>query len=135
MLKLLKALCGTEEAAKLWYSHFRATLESCGYVKSELGKCAFHRASGDGTAASVATHVDDGLALAESAQGLHTLLESLCRSFEGKLTHTLGRVRTYLGVRVTQYSGCATVDMTSYTGDTCSEYEVLGVRTVPAGTD
>ena len=135
VLKLLKALYGTKEAAKLWYNHFKGILESYGYIKSELDKCVFHKTNDDGTLASILIHVDDGIVLADNMKDLDLLLQNLNRSFEGKFTHTIGKVHKYLAMRITQYDGYVIIDMTNYIDDICSEYEVLGMRKVPADTD
>jgi len=134
VLKLLKALYGTKEAAKLWYNHFRDILESYGYVKSELDQCVFHKIN-DEEKASIMIHVDDGIVLAENVKELDLLLQNLNGSFEGKFTHTLGKIHKYLGMRITQYNGYVIVDMTTYIDDICTEYDVHGMRKVPADTD
>jgi hypothetical protein len=57
--------------------------------------------TGTGTVASIMIHVDDGIVLAENTDDLHYLLERLDRSFDGKFTHTLGKVHKYLGMCIT----------------------------------
>ena len=64
MMRLLKALHGTKEAAKVWYSHFSGTLLEYGYRKSELGKCVLHKEESDGSKSTCVTHVDGGSVMA-----------------------------------------------------------------------
>ena len=47
VMRLLKALYGTKEAAKLWYDHFSNILLEYGYRKSELDKCVFYKDEDD----------------------------------------------------------------------------------------
>jgi hypothetical protein len=80
-------------------------------------------------------HVDDGIVLAENNDDLQSLLARLDRSFDGKFTHTLGKVHKYLGMCITQYKGYVIIDMTNYIDDICADYEVHGMKSVPADPD
>jgi len=135
ILKLLKALYGTREAAKLWYEHFKDILISYDYRMSEMDKCVFHKIKQDGSLSTIMIHVDDGIVTASDENDLFELSKRLDESFEGRYTFTLGKIHHYLGMLITQKNGYVIITMEKYTRDLIDEFEVTGERRVPADTD
>jgi len=137
ILKLLKALYGTREAAKLWYDHFKGILESYGYKVSEMDKCVFYKANADGTGKSILLlHVDDGLVFADNDDILQQLVVQLDKSFEGKFTWNIDDpIKEYLGMQMEQSPGQIKLTMEKYINDLCLEYKISTNRRVPANSD
>jgi hypothetical protein len=137
ILKLLKALYGTREAAKLWYDHFKGILESYGYKVSEMDKCVFYKANADGTGKSILLlHVDDGLVFADNDDILQQLVAQLDKSFEGKFTWSIDDpIKEYLGMQMEQSPGQVKLTMDKYIEDLCKEYNITTNRRVPANSD
>jgi hypothetical protein len=135
IMRLLKALYGTKEAAKLWYNHFSSILIDYGYRKSELDKCVFHKDEEDKERSTCMIHVDDGIVLASDPVILAILYSKLNETFEGKFTYTIGKVHRYLGMQIFITNGNVLFTMTEYIKDICEEYQVTGTKRVPADPD
>lgn len=137
VLKLLKALYGTREAARLWYDHFKDILVSYGYKVSELDKCVFYKNNKDGTEKSIILlHVDDGLVIADNKEILLQLVKQLDASFEGKFTWSISdSIMEYLGMQMEQSPGQIKLTMEKYINDLCTEYKISTNRRVPANSD
>jgi hypothetical protein len=137
ILKLLKALYGTREAAKLWYDHFQGILQSYGYKVSDLDKCVFYKYNEDGSQKSIILlHVDDGLVIADNKDILLQLVKQLDQSFEGKFTWNIDDpIKEYLGMQMEQSPGQVKLTMEKYIDDLCKEYKINTNRRVPANSD
>ena len=135
VMRLLKALYGTKEAAKLWYNHFSGILIEYGYRKSELDKCVFHKDEEDKQRSTCMIHVDDGIVLSSDPTILAILYSKLNNTFEGKFTYSIGKVHRYLGMQIFITDGNVLFTMTEYIKDICEEYEVTGTKRVPADPD
>ena len=134
-MRLLKALYGTKEAAKLWYTHFSAILREYGYRKSELDQCVFHKDEEYKERSTCMIHVDDGIVLSSDPVILAILYSKLNDTFEGKFTYTIGKIHRYLGMQIIITDGNVLFTMTEYIKDICAEYEVTGMKRVPADPD
>ena len=135
LVKLDKALYGCIESSKLWYEHFKGTLESLGYVANPLDPCVFNRKNSDGTYTTVVVFVDDALVTSPSQAALDELAKSM-ESVYKFVEVRMGLVHQYLGMKLDFSSpSLCHITMEKYIVDLISEYAVTGTARTPASED
>ena len=134
-LRLLKALYGTREAARLWYEHFKEIILSYGYKVSEFDKCVFHKISGEDTSVII-LHVDDGLVLSNDIKILHDLRDKIDATFHGKFTWAIDEpLMSYLGMDIKKKDKCVELTMEKFISDLLKDFNVTKIKRVPANSD
>ncbi len=109
--KLLKALYGCVQASKLWYLKLAAFLEAEGYEKCEVDPCIFRGIEGDMVHLLV-VYVDDVLIIATEKE-IKRLEERSIKEFRW-VTLDVGKVHSYLGMKLEFADRCVKIDMRSY---------------------
>ncbi len=134
-LRLLKALYGTREAAKLWYEHFKEIILSYGYKVSDMDKCVFHKITAEDTSVII-LHVDDGLVLSNDIKILHDLRDKIDATFEGKFTWAIDEpIMSYIGMDIKKGDKCVELTMEKFISDLLKDFNVTKRKRVPANSD
>ena len=132
LVKLDKALYGCIESAKLWYDHFKGTLESLGYEVNPMDPCVFNRKNTDGTFTTIAVYVDDALVTSPKQAALDELAEQMKKRY-GVITVKTGDIHHYLGMKLDfSQPKFALVTMQKYIEDLIVETATTGTARTPA---
>ena len=131
VVKLLKALYGCIESAKLWYNLLTSILLSYGFIVNPFDPCIFNKDI-RGHQLTVVIYVDDLFITCQDAQAIDDL-ESLLRDKFKYLTVHYGLIHSYLGM-TWDYSvpGSVKVTMEGYIEDLLEEANVPGTVKTPA---
>jgi hypothetical protein len=135
-VRLVKALYGTVEAAKLWYDLITTYLGAYGFVKNRYERCVLNKILDDGTRITVVLYVDDLLvtcALPGPIDDLHKHLET---RFTEVSFHT-GTKIDYVGMTLDFASrpGAMVVTMKHTTQDILTTCNVTKLYSSPAAAD
>jgi hypothetical protein len=132
LVKLDKALYGCIESAKLWYLHFKGSLEELGYVANPMDTCVFNRKNKDGTYTTIVIYVDDALVTSPKQSALDELAAAMKKRY-GVVEVRMGAIHQYLGMKLDfSNQGLCHVTMEKYIADLLEEYKVTGTCRVPA---
>ena len=98
-VRLLKALYGCVESAKLWYDDLRATLctKELGYSVNPEDPCVFNRGKGEGQC-TILLHVDDLMVSCRDQGPIDALWKAIEARYGTKLVIRKGPVLSYLGM-------------------------------------
>ena len=131
IVKLLRALYGCVESAKLWYELLAEVLNSLGFTSNKKDPCVFNRGTGDNQC-TVCFHVDDLLITAKRKAVVEDLVKKLTQRFKTCKVHR-GEVHPYLGMTL-DFSkvGKVKVTMEGYVTNMLDEYEIDGTAKTPA---
>jgi hypothetical protein len=92
-LKLLKNLCGTKQAGRVWNQHLvDGLVGKLKFKQSKVDECVFYRGT-----TILLIHVDDGVLCGPSDSEIQTILIELAGLFD--ITDE-GEIDTYLGVKI-----------------------------------
>lgn len=118
VVKLVKALYGCLESAKLFYDLCRAVLISIGFRVSTRDPCVFFKLnSQEELQEIICMHVDDGLVFARSQKQLDQLSDSLLAGFGDVVFHH-GDQLPYLGMNLDlRESGYCTITMPKFVAE------------------
>jgi hypothetical protein len=132
-VRLLKALYGTVEAARLWHDLITKVLVDNGFIANVHEKCVLNKRLADGTMVTVVLYVDDLLVTCDRAEGIAALRAYLESKFPEVAFHT-GDVIEYVGMTVDFISkpGAAVVTMKQMTDDIIDTGKVLTKYPTPA---
>jgi len=131
IVKLIKALYGCIESARLWYEHLKATLLSLCYTVSSYDECLFIRDD-----SIITLHVDDLLILCATIGLRDSILRELQIRYR-TLNIVTGLVHDYLGMRFTfSPDGRVNISMTGYINNIKRDYDYLsGSASTPASLE
>jgi hypothetical protein len=101
-VKLLKAIYGLVESARLLYNRIRDTLEKLGFIMNPKDLCCFNRETSEGQV-TVIFHVDDLMISSIHEPHLDTLEDNLGQVFHDKdgkssIKRNAGLIHDYLGM-------------------------------------
>ena len=134
VVKLLRALYGCIESAKLWYEHLKGTLVKLGFKMNQKDECVFTKMV-KGKQIAVCFHVDDLLITCENKDAIESLLKSLEHTYKS-LTIKRGKIQSYLGMTFDfTKSGLVEVSMAGYVSDCLKTYNVTRSAGSPGGAD
>ena len=134
VVKLLKALYGCVESAKLWYEHFRACIEKIGFTANPKDICVFNKTV-DGTQCTIGVHVDDQMITCSSSDLLINTISRIKSMFK-ETTETYGKVHNYLGMTMDYSSrGFVKITMKNYLEEKLKEFNVLGNSKTPSANN
>ena len=85
LLKLIRALCGTKQAAHLWCKELTNALNELGFIELPSAKCFHARKIGNEMDLTV-IHVDDGILGADKKAVLDEIVEHLAKKFRVSAT-------------------------------------------------
>jgi hypothetical protein len=124
-VRLLKALYGTVEAAKLWYDLITKILVEDGFVANPYDRCVLNKTLPDGTTLTVALYVDDLLVTCEHAATIVKLKDYLITKFPEVSFHA-GTTIDYVGMTLDLESqpGAVVMTMKQMTDDIVNTSEV-----------
>jgi hypothetical protein len=98
-VRLIKALYGTVEAAKLWYDHITGILHGRGFVSNPYDKCVLNKIMPDGTTITIVLYVDDLLVTCVNLDHIRDLQTFLMSKFPEVSFHA-GEVVEYVGMTI-----------------------------------
>lgn len=131
VVKLLRALYGCVESAKLWFDLIKSQLECFGYTHNPVDICVFNKTE-SGVQCTVVVYVDDLMITCKSEGMIKDLIKFFENTFD-KITVHEGLVHSYLGM-TWDFSkpGKAAVSMEGYVQDVLKLYQVTGKAASPA---
>ena len=97
-VKLLKALYGCVQSAKLWFETIRDILLSLGFIQNCADSCVFNCIEKDGSQTTIGVYVDDLLITSRKREYIESILASLRNAFSGEVTAHFGTIHNYLGM-------------------------------------
>jgi hypothetical protein len=117
-VRLLKALYGTVEAARLWYDLINKILTDHGFVNNPYDKCVLNKKLDNGDLLTVVLYVDDLLVTCSSAAEITKLKDFLMTKFPEVSFHSGTKIE-YVGMTLDFESrpGVAVVTMKQMTDD------------------
>jgi len=131
IVRLLRALYGCLESAKLWYDKLTGIFKKLGFKPNRRDPCVFNRLR-NGKQVTVGLFVDDILSTCEDESNLQWLAQSLIDEFKD-VTINRGIVHSYLGQTFDfGVDGQVTISMEGYIRDALDESGVTGHRVTPA---
>lgn len=132
--KVLKALYGMLQSAKLWYNHLRTTLEALDFIAVDLGdKCLFYRVNQDGSFSYILVYVDDLFIAASTLALLEMILTELTKAY-GEVTIQRGPKFSYLGMTI-EFSAdrsSFTQSQHGYQQALLEEFQITGIQKSPS---
>ena len=96
-VKLLRAVYGTIEAAKLWLDDLTATLNKHGYTANPYDPCIFNMVDEEGNQCTICVYVDDLLITCKRQETIDAIVGHLNTRYGGVKTST-GKRLHYLGM-------------------------------------
>lgn len=112
IVKLVRALYGCVQSARLWYIKLRDALSSLGFEANVYDLCTFNKTI-DGKQLSIAFHVDDLFITCVSEASIDNVISDLERLFAG-VSATRGAIHSYLGMTITIGDEYYDLDMSGY---------------------
>jgi hypothetical protein len=108
--KLLKSLCGMQQALKQWHEKFDTTLTSAGFAINESDKCVYYRYGG-GEGVITCLYVDDILIFGTNIDVINEVKSFLSTSFDMK---DLGEADLILNIMLIKVDGGITLSQSHY---------------------
>jgi len=134
VVKLLKALYGLVQSAKLWYECLRTFLVELGFQCNPYDVCIFNKIV-SGKQVTICVYVDDLMITSCNEKAIDKLLKQIKKKF-GELPIKRGDVHSYIGMTFDFRSkGAVKLTMEGYIKDLLKEYEVTGKAVTPALED
>lgn len=131
-MRLMKALYGLIQSARLFYEHLSNTLQTVlGFTVCPYDCCLFYR-DYNGVQITIVVHVDDLMISCVEQSGIDFVISGLERVYP-KINVTKGPVLDYLGMEF-DYSNPGEVQilMKSMVSEAVNEFEVVGEAVTPA---
>ena len=131
IVKLLRALYGCLESARLWYNHISTFLISIGFVKSNYDECVFTQFHEDDLV-EIGMFVDDFIITSKNINHIKNFENILKERFK-EITINHGKVHNYLGMQFdfTQPS-TVKINMPNYVDNLLKEYKVIKFKKYPS---
>ena len=135
-VRLIKALYGTVEAARLWYDLITKVLLDYGFVPNKYERCVLNKTTTTGLILTVVLYVDDLLVTCKSEHAIIQLKEYLETKFP-EVSYHCGDIIEYVGMTIDFASrpGAAVVTMKQITQDIIDTSEVQRSAATPATAD
>jgi hypothetical protein len=113
LVKLLRALYGTIQAASLWYKKLSEVMIEAGFQMNDCDKCVFRKMI-NGVLIAVGFHVDDLLIGSDDPNSTDEFVKFLKGKFQA-ITVNTGKVHPYLGMLINkEKTNIITVGMLAY---------------------
>ena len=134
VVRLLKALYGCVESAKLWYEHFRACIEKIGFTANPRDIYVFNKFT-RGMQCTIGVHDDDQIITCANHGMLTDTINGIKSMFK-ETTETYGKVHNYLGMTMDfSRSGLVTIAMKNYLEEKLKEFKVTGKSKLPCANN
>jgi hypothetical protein len=131
VVRLLKALYGCVESAKLWYEDISGALASLGFTRNTRDECVFN-VERSGHQVTVCLFVDDLLVTSIDEADLEWLRTEMVAKYKDVTSHG-GEIHVYLGQTYDfSVAGEVKISMVDYITDAVDEFCVAGTRVTPA---
>jgi len=128
LVRLLKALYGTLQAAKLWYKKLCKIILEYGFVQHPNDRCVFIMKL-NGIVMIIGFHVDDLLMVCKCKEMIDNFVKHLLNNFNN-VTVSEGKEQTYLGMLINITEGYISVSMEGYIQNILSMYELSCDNTI-----
>jgi len=123
LVRLLKALYGTIQAAKLWYKKLKEIIIAYGFSQHPHDQCVFIIVM-KGIVMIIGFHVDDLLMICKNKKMIDDFIAYLLTCFTNVTVHE-GNQQTYLGMLITkELDGAISVSMEGYIEKVLKVYEL-----------
>ena len=135
IVKLLKALYGCVESAKLWYEHLRARLEEKEFRPNPIDISVFNKQIGNNQY-NIGIYVDDLIIAAKDLDIIERTTREIDYTFD-EILWTWGIKHNYLGMTFTFNKEFKTVNisMNKYIEELMAKYKVSGKSKTLCGND
>ena len=97
VVKLIKALYGCIESAKLWYDEISTFIQSIGFIKSVNDQCVFIKKEIDNSMTHLTIYVDDLLITSPNKQYIENIERELIQKYN-EISFNFGQKQEYLGM-------------------------------------
>ena len=133
LVKLLKALYGTIEAAKRWLVELLTTLNKEGYTCNDYDKCVLNFTDSTGTQCTICLYVDDLFITCKNQSTIQQLVQALKDKY-GDVKAQYGDIVDYLCMTLDfTKKGCTKITMDGMIQEIISEFPTdLAVAKTPA---
>jgi hypothetical protein len=134
-VKLLKALYGCIQSAKLWFHTIQRMLLADGFIQNPHDKCIFNKEA-NGKMITIGLYVDDLLITSQDPTLIDILISELTKSFK-RIEVNRGTVHDYLGMRLefTKQSRTVKISMSGYINTLVASHSITTVSNFPASPD
>lgn len=129
--RLKKAIYGLKQAARSWYKTIEPALLAMGFKKSINEPCIFYK-NWENQLVIVTVYVDDLLIFSTCKELTEEVRAALGKKFE---VHSLGPLRSYLGIRFTRTEDALQLDQTAYIGDILRRFNMENCKAVSTPFD
>jgi hypothetical protein len=132
LCRVVKALYGLQQSARLWYEHLRGSLEKLQYRPTKEDRCAFV-CNQKGKVSTILAHVDDLLICTHSIVEMNRVKEAL-EGFYPRMKFDQSDNFTYLGMEIQRQGPSRSTTMVSlqkFTKSIIEENKVTRTRTAP----
>jgi len=134
IVRLLKALYGCIESAKLWFKHIERSLNGLGFTPNQVDLCLFNKGGGKDQV-TVVIYVDDLLITCRDDAIKKQVIESI-EGIYNSITVSEGKSLSYLGMTFNfSNEGEVIITMDKYINEIINEYNVKGFSATPATND
>ena len=125
VMHLRKSLYGLKQAARTWNKLLTTSLESVGFVQSEVDECLFILKQ-NANICFIVVHVDDMLAACSSSEMITNVAKQLSSNFELK---DLGAVKQFLGIDIhMSQEGFYSINQENYISNIADELQLQNVK-------
>ena len=128
IVRLLKNLYGTKQAALLWFEKIKHVLETFGFKSLKTEPCCFQYSETNNTAI-ICVYVDDLLIVGNNADTTNSIKAYLSKQF--KKIKDLGSLNKYLGIEMKKTEGGYTLSQEQYIEDIIKEFNVTSEKETP----
>ena len=123
LLKLIRALYGTKQAAHLWCKELTNALNELGFIELPSAKCFYARKKGNEMDLTV-IHVDDGILGADKKAVLDEIVEHLAKKFRVSATE----LEWFLSIKMVRGAMGMTLSIPSYIESLAKKFRVEDVE-------
>jgi hypothetical protein len=136
IVKLLRALYGCIESAKLWYDTLKTALEDNNFKANPIEPCIFNKIY-KGQQITVVIYVDDLMLTCTVEAALKETISFLENRFNCELTCQQGHSVAYLGMKFTfnYEKGSVSIGMPAFIKNLLEQENIQKQSTSPAGTN
>jgi len=139
VVKLVKALYGLQESARLWYETIASTLvNDLKFSRSDADGCIFVCGNPrDGNHSIIVLYVDDLFICCQHKKDIERILSSITRKYKDLNVCSNMSSISYLGMefKFDMNNHCVSINQSGYVGKILESYPNLGTSTSPATND
>ena len=133
-VKLIKALYGCVESAKLFYNLLKKTLLDFGFNLHPLDECVFYFENSKKKYINIGIHVDD-LLITSNDNTLLTIFKNFLLKKFYDVKFTDGTTHNYLGININLHDNYYELYMTSNLQKIINDYGNIKISLIPASNE